>query len=85
MATARRVRRETDKVATTATVSPLRGRASAGTGVVRALAGAVDRELHAKHAAGLPYSTLNDRGEVVFVHPDGVVRTGRAGDSPLVS
>lgn len=85
MATVRRTRRKTEEVAASATIARLRGRASAGNDVVRAFAGAVDRELRAKHAAGLPYSTLNDRGEVVFVHPDGTVRTGRAGDSPAVS
>jgi len=85
MATVRRTRRKTDKVAASATVVRLRNRASAGEAVVRSLAGAVDRELRAKHAAGLPYSTLNARGEVVFVHPDGTVRTGRAGDSPAVA
>ena len=62
----------------------LRNHASAGSEVVRAFAAGVDRELRAKHAAGQPYSTLNARGEVVFVHPDGTVRTGRAGDSPAV-
>ncbi len=85
MATVRRTRRKTEKAVTSATVVRLRGGASAGKDVVRSLAGAVDRELRAKHAAGLPYSTLNARGEVVFVHPDGTVRTGRAGDSPAAS
>lgn len=85
MATVRRTRRKTEKVATNPTVVRLRGRAPAENDVVRSFAGAVDRELCAKHAAGLPYSTLNARGEVVFVHPDGTVRTSRAGDSPAVS
>ena len=44
---------------------------------------AVGNELRAKHAAGRPYSTLNARGEVVFVHPDGTVRVGRSADSAL--
>ncbi len=85
MATVRRTRRKTGKVATNATVVRLRNRASAGNDVVRSFAGAVAQELRAKHAAGLPYSTLNARGEVVFVHPDGTVRIGRAGDSPAVA
>jgi len=85
MATVRRTRRKTEKAATGATVVRLRDRASAGKDVVRSFAGVVDRELRAKHAAGVPYSTLNARGEVVFVHPDGTVRTGRTSDSPAVS
>jgi hypothetical protein len=85
MATVRRTRRKTEKAATSATIVRLRGRASAGKDVVQSLAGAVHRELRAKHAAGVPYSTLNAQGEVVFVHPDGTIRTGRTGDSPAVS
>jgi hypothetical protein len=84
LATVRRTRRKADKPVISATVTRLRGRASAGADVVRAFAGSVAQELRAKHVAGLPYSTLNDRGEVVFVHPDGTIRTGRAGDSPAV-
>ena len=82
MATVRRTRRKTEKVASSATVVRLRGRTAAGKDVVHSFAGAVAQELRAKHTAGLPYSTLNDRGEVVFVHPDGTIRTGRAGDLP---
>jgi hypothetical protein len=85
MATVRRTRRKTEKAATGATVVRLRGRATAGTAVVRSFAKAIDQELRAKHAAGRPYSTLNAEGEVVFVHPDGTVRTGRTSDSPAVS
>jgi hypothetical protein len=84
MATVRRTRRKAQKVAPSATLVRLRNHASAGSEVVRSFAAGVDRELRAKHAAGRPYSTLNARGEVVFVHPDGTVRTGRAGDSPAV-
>lgn len=85
MATVRQTRRKTAKTATGASVVRLRGRASAGTDVVRSFAKAINQELRAKQAAGLPYSTLNAQGEVVFVHPDGTIRTGRAGDSPAVS
>lgn len=85
MATARRIRRKPDKTAPATTATRLRGRASTGSDVVRVFSGAVERELRAKHTAGRPYSTLNDRGEVVFVHPDGTVRTGRSGESPAVS
>jgi hypothetical protein len=85
MATVRRTRRKTDKVPSSATVVRMRGRGSAGKDVVRSFAGAVAQELRARHAAGLPYSTLNDRGEVVFVHPDGTIRSGRTGDAPAIS
>jgi hypothetical protein len=85
MATVRPTRRKADNPAASATVVRLRNRMSAGNDVVRGFAGAVARELRTKHAAGLPWSTLNDRGEVVFVHPDGTIRTGRSGDSPAVS
>lgn len=85
MATVRRTPRKSAKVAATATAVRPRDHASAGYDVVRSFANTVDRELRAKHAAGMPYSTLNARGEVVFVHPDGTIRTGRAGDSPAVS
>jgi hypothetical protein len=84
MATVRRTRRKTEKLPSSATVVRLRGRAAVGKDVMRSFAGAVDQELRAKHAAGRPYSTLNARGEVVFVHPDGTIRTGRAADSPAV-
>jgi hypothetical protein len=56
---------------------------NSGEAIVRSFATAVAAELHAKHAAGHPYSTLNTRGEVVFVHPDGTVRVGRSADSAL--
>ncbi|HUN41436.1 MAG TPA: hypothetical protein VMU81_14185 [Acetobacteraceae bacterium] len=82
MATARRMRRNTEDAAPKVTKGKLGPHASAGNQVVRAFAGTVLRELHRKQAAGLPYSTLNDRGEIVFVHPDGTVRTGRSSDSP---
>ena len=85
MATVRRTRRKTEKVVTSASVVRLRGRTSAGKDVVRSFGDGVAQELRAKHAAGRPYSTLNAQGEVVFVHPDGTVRTGRAGDSPAVA
>jgi len=85
MATIRRTRRKIDQVSSSAPVAARRVRAPEGKEVVQAFGSAVDRELRAKHTAGLPYSTLNDRGDVVFVHPDGTIRTGRAGDSPAVS
>ena len=85
MATARRMRHKADDVAPSLTTPRPRLRASAGSSVVRAFAGAVEHELRAKRAAGLPYSILNERGEVVFVHPDGTVRIGRSGGSPAVS
>jgi hypothetical protein len=86
MATVRRTRRKTEKVLTSASVVRLRGRrASAGKDAVRSFAAGVAQELGAKHAAGRPYSTLNAQGDVVFVHPDGTVRTGRAADSPAVA
>jgi hypothetical protein len=79
------MRRKTDDAAPSLTTPRSRPRASAGTSVVRAFAGAVEHELRAKRAAGLPYSTVNERGEVVFVHSDGSVRTGRSSDSPAAS
>jgi hypothetical protein len=85
MATVRRTRRKAQKAAPSATVLRLRNHASAGSDVVQSLAGAVERELRAKQAAGRPYSTMDARGEVVFVHPDGTIRTGRSGDSPAVT
>jgi hypothetical protein len=85
MASVRRIRRKTDNVAASATVVRLPGQSAAAKDVVRSFASAVGREFDAKRVAGLPYSTLNVRGEVVFVHPDGTVRTGRASDSPAVS
>jgi hypothetical protein len=85
MATVRRTRRKADQVTPNATASRVRQRTSAAQAAVQAFANGVAQDLRAKHAAGLPYSTLNARGEVVFVHPDGTVRTGRSADSPAVS
>ena len=84
MATARRMRRKTDDAAPKAAKGAMRARVSAGNEVVRAFTGTVRSELRRKQAASLPYSTLNDRGELVFVHPDGTVRAGRSSDSPAV-
>lgn len=85
MATVRRTRRKADKGTASVTAVRLPNRASPGNDTLRRFAGAIDQALRAKHAAGLPYSTLTAQGDVVFVHPDGTVRTGRAADSPAVS
>ncbi|HTW73167.1 MAG TPA: hypothetical protein VME47_25040 [Acetobacteraceae bacterium] len=82
MATARRMRHKIEDAAPNVAKGGLRPRTSAGNEVVRGFAGTVRRELRRKQAAGLPISTLNDRGELVFIHPDGTVRTGRSSDSP---
>jgi hypothetical protein len=85
MATIRHTRTKAKQDGASASASRPRNRASAGKDVVCAFGIAIDQMLHVKHAAGLPYSTLNARGEVVFVHPDGTVRTGRDSDSPAAS
>jgi hypothetical protein len=51
--------------------------------IMRSFTTAVAAELHAKHTAGHPYSTLNTHGDVVFIHPDGTVRFGSSADSAL--
>jgi hypothetical protein len=82
MATARRIRTKADAEAPKPARRP---NTAAAPKAMRTFSGAVTRLVRERHAAGKPYSTLNDRGEVVFVHPDGSIRSGRAADSPVVS
>lgn len=45
----------------------------------------VDAPRAERHALGLSYSTVDENGRVIHVHPDGTTRQSRAPSSPVVT